>query len=279
MNNLLVTTDFSICANAAIESAFKLAHFTGSRIHLMHVAKAVEKKYYPADSDLRKKVEEQIVHNAEVLMQEWKDRAAKQQLAITTTVRIGDFQEELETFTQRAEFDMLVMGSHGSSGKREFFIGSNTQKTVRSLHMPILIVKEAIAEFPFRHVVFASSFDDNEKPAFERFLRFVRPFQPVVHLVSINTSGFFSQPYVLVQDAMAAFRKMAAPMEVEIHFYKDYTVEAGIRHMSEAIEADLVGLSNHNRRPLKRLFSGSNVEALINHSKIPVMSIDFPGLS
>lgn len=68
-------------------------------------------------------------------------------------------------------------------------------------------------------------------------------------------------------------------MEVKIHFYKDYTVEAGIRHMSESIEADLVSLSNHNRRPLKRIFSGSNVEALINHSQIPVLSIDFPRIS
>ena len=43
MNNILVPTDFSVCANAAIETAFKLAHFSGAKIHLFHVAAKINK--------------------------------------------------------------------------------------------------------------------------------------------------------------------------------------------------------------------------------------------
>ncbi|MBK7409888.1 MAG: universal stress protein [Saprospirales bacterium] len=41
------------------------------------------------------------------------------------------------------------------------------------------------------------------------------------------------------------------------------------------MHADLIGISNHERHPLKRILVGSNVEALINHSKLPVLVIDY----
>ncbi|MFT7452175.1 MAG: nucleotide-binding universal stress UspA family protein, partial [Patescibacteria group bacterium] len=51
--------------------------------------------------------------------------------------------------------------------------------------------------------------------------------------------------------------------------------DAGIRHLSDELGADLIAISNEKRHPIKRIFSGSNVEALVNHAEIPILSIDF----
>ena len=42
--------------------------------------------------------------------------------------------------------DLIVMGSHGSSGIEEIFIGSNTEKVVRHSEIPVLVIKNDIPE-------------------------------------------------------------------------------------------------------------------------------------
>ena len=98
--------------------------------------------------------------------------------------------------------------------------------------------------------------------------------KPEIHLVNVNTPGWFSQPYALSKSAMDDFKELCYPLKCYTHFYKDLNVDAGIRHLSEDIKADLVTISNFERHPIKRIFSGSSVEALVNHSEIPVLSID-----
>ena len=37
--------------------------------------------------------------------------------------------------------DLIVMGSHGASGIKEMFVGSNAEKVVRTSEVPVLVIK------------------------------------------------------------------------------------------------------------------------------------------
>lgn len=60
------------------------------------------------------------------------------------------------------------MGSHGVSGFREMFIGSNTEKVVRFSEVPVLVVKNEITSFEVRNFVFASDFSEEIKNHFKK---------------------------------------------------------------------------------------------------------------
>ena len=93
--------------------------------------------------------------------------------------------------------------------------------------------------------------------------------------MSINTSGWFGQPSLLMKEAMKDFKELCEGYNCKTHFYRDLSVDVGIRHFAKEVNADLIAVSNQNRHPLKRIFSGSNVEALVNHCESPVLSLDF----
>lgn len=276
MKNILVPTDFSACATYATKVAFELAEFYNAKIHLytkldIHSDwgsfSELEKQMYPEDL--------QKIHNAEELFEEWIEKAAEKNILIETSWSGGKLIEVVSDYVDKYSIDFIVMGSHGRSGKRELFIGSNTQRVVRTVHCPVFIVKEDLSNYKINKVVFASSFDETEKEAFQYLLDFVKPFNPEIHLVQINTSSWFSQPYILAKKSMNDFKKMCSPMNCETHFYRDWTVDAGIRNLVEKIGANLIAISNKQRHPLKRIFAGSNVEAVVNHAEVPVLSIDF----
>ena len=110
---------------------------------------------------------------------------------------------------------------------------------------------------------------------FLRFKDFVKPFLPEIHLVAIHTNSIFDPPYTISKLAMEGFKNLCAPFHCETYIYKDLNIDKGIRGFAEDIGANLIGISNHFRHPLKRMLAGSNVEALVNHADVPVLSIDY----
>src|SRR5690606_34977233 len=52
------------------------------------------------------------------------------------------FQNTFDGITEVAnknKVDLIIMGSHGASGFKEMFIGSNTEKVVRTSNTPVLV--------------------------------------------------------------------------------------------------------------------------------------------
>ncbi len=272
MKNILVPTDFSACATNAANVALQLAASYGATLHLYS---NIDIK---TDTLERSKEDERTIHNAELLLSEWREKAAYDNVTIETAWSGGKLTDEISKYVANKSIDFVVMGSHGLSGKNEFFIGSNTQKIVRTIRVPVLVVKEDMTDYQIKKVVFASNFNLSEKEPFQYLLKFLRPFNPEIHLIQINTSGWFREPYLLVKETMDDFKEMCGEMTCKTHFFRDWTIEGGIRHMSNEIAADLIAISNQQRHPLKRIFAGSNVEALINHASAPVLSIDLKGV-
>lgn len=275
MKNILLPTDFSACAKNATYAALELAAAYRATLHLYTNIDLPENWSDLSTEDQKKYPEAlQKIHNTKVLLEEWEQIAAEKNAPITTAWSSGKLVESITNYITDHQIDFVVMGSHGASGKKEHFLGSNTQKVVRSIHTPVLIIKEELTSYRINKVVFASNFNTSDKAAFQYLLDFVKPFNPEIHLLQVNTNSWFGEPRVLVKEAMEDFKSMCSTGNCKLHFFKDWTIDAGIRHLSEDIGADLVAISNQERHPLKRIFTGSNVEALVNHSKIPVLSVD-----
>jgi len=278
MKNIFVPTDFSACATNATHAAIELAAAYQATLHLYTVIDRPKDWSQLRETDRIGRVEtDQDIHNAEVLLKEWEQIAKKKNAPIKTGWATGNLLEFIESFLPENDVDFVVMGSHGISGKSEYLIGSNTQKVVRAVHTPVLIIKEKLKDYKIRSVVFASNFNTSDKRSFEYLLDFVKVFKPTIHLTQVNTSSWFGEPYVLVKEAMNDFKKIAEEkgMPCKTHFQRSWNIDAGIRHLAEELETDLIAISNEKRHPLKRIFVGSNVEALVNHANTPVLSIDF----
>ena len=267
---ILVPTDFSAQAQVAIDVALKLAKRINGEIHFFHCAENLPPDWSDKETALRK-VYEQLqgkIKTVELL-------AEKEGVLHQSKIDTGNFLTAMIDYEQAHDFDMIVMGSHGASGKQEYFIGSNTQKVIRKLHTNMLIVKEPIEKIDFEKVIFATDLGQADREAFAIFLSYLKVFKTTeVHILTIDTPGFITQPRVLVEELQKDFKKMADDYDCKTHFIRSFTIEEGIRNYSEDLGVSLIGISNLQRHPIKRIFSGSNVEMLANHTSIPVLSID-----
>ncbi|MEN0049846.1 MAG: universal stress protein [Bacteroidota bacterium] len=274
MKKILVPTDFSACANYAFEAAILLAKHLNAEIILCHNLYFLNESNYSFETACLELKGDRLqeLENINVLMQSWTDRSEG---LVKKVVYLGNYLvDALNILINKEEVELVVIGSHGKSGKNEYFMGSNAQKIVRAVHCNTLVIKEPLKELKFKDVVFASNFGQQNKAVFLRFLDFIQSFSPKVHLVYINTDPFWGLPYSIIQQEMEEYRNLCKDLACKTHYYRDFTVERGVRHISDELDADLIAISNQQRHPIKRILMGSNVEFLVNHADIPLLSLD-----
>ncbi len=281
MYKILVPTDFSTCAKNAEDVALQIAEKVGGEVHFYHKTNVLhdwqqlteeQRKPFPESAQAIKEVEANF---AKLLAAQQK---AYPNVAVKTIYSHGRLIENISDYIDSFNIDLLVMGSHGASGYNEWMIGSNTQKVVRLAHCPVLTIKNEWNKLDIKHIAFASNFDSNLKVAFEKVIQFAQLFDAQIHLLTIDTPAFYTEPQSLVLESMETFKKLCkGRVKCTLHSYYHMTTFRGIRDFTVNNTMDMVAIATHGRQFLGRLFFGSFAETLVNHLETPLLTVNIKG--
>lgn len=270
MKKIIVPTDFSDCANNALKVASDIAKKNNAEIHLVHVYELPVYGFAEANVDIIKN-RKMINHLDGKLNEISKLDFAKGVKLKKHIISDKKIWEALES-KKFSDADLFVMGSHGVSGWREFFIGSNTEKVVRHADCPVLVVKEWYDNFEIKDMVFASNFSKETDLAFIKVKKLANLFNSKIHLLKVITQGNF-EPTHLVLKTMKDFVRKFYLTNYSINIYNDETIENGILNFSGSLNADLIAMETHGRTGISHIINGSITEDLVNHIPYPVLSI------
>ncbi|MEM7185512.1 MAG: universal stress protein [Bacteroidota bacterium] len=274
MKKIIVPVDFSDHSEYALEVAAQLANKHEAEIvvvHMMGLSQAVINK---EDSQ---EVFEAMYHIklAKKQFEEFLDKDYLEGIKVHSTVQNYKIFEEVDNVAKEFGGDLIVMGSHGTTGLREVFVGSNTEKVVRTASVPVLVVKQRLPEFEVERMVFACDFSKEFIPAFNEARAIANLLGSQLKLVYVNTPDRFlksSEMEAKALEFLASAGDNALDMLNEIMYYSDTTVEDGIFGYSASYDADVIAVPTHGRRGLAHFFNGSIGEEMVNHSKIPVIT-------
>lgn len=271
MKKILVPTDFSEHAGYALKVAAQIAKKNGGEIFLLHM---LELPHQASDAvgsghDLP---EIMLFKNAAInRLEDLMDEPCLDGLKVSEIIQFELAFDGIMNISKKNDVDLIVMGSHGASGFKEMFIGSNAEKVVRNSDIPVLIIKKEAGDFQVNKFVFASDFSDEIKKPFAKVVEFANKFEAELHLVMINTPSSF-KPTHLAQEIMSGFVSNFSINKFSTHIYNDVNVESGILNFANHINADLIGMSTHGRKGLAHFFNGSISEDLVNHALKPVVT-------
>ena len=271
MKRILVPTDFSQHAEYALRVAAQIARENNSEIVLLHM---LELPHQASDamgsgSDIPEIMffKNQAITKLEELM----DADYLEGINVSEVIQFEKAFEGIIAVSKKNNIDFIVMGSHGASGFREMFIGSNTEKVVRSSDVPVLVIKGESGEFKAGNFVFASDFSQEIKKPFKQLVDFAGAFKSHLNLVMINTPNSFKSTHV-AEKIMREFIKEFNYPDYSLHIYNDVNVEKGILNFSNAVKADVIGMCTHGRTGFAHFFNGSISEDLVNHAVRPVIT-------
>lgn len=142
-DRILVPTDGSQPAAAAIDEAIDLARVHDAELHALYVVEPIPLGRYstgpgPASSEWDDVVEEQRTEGEDAVA-EVTDRAGED-VTVVESIEHGKPAAEILAYVDDADVDAIVMGTHGRSGVDRLVVGSVTEKVVRKSDVPVLTV-------------------------------------------------------------------------------------------------------------------------------------------
>jgi len=277
MLNILVPTDFSDCANNATEAAASIAKRTGAKLYIMHI---INMPTYESNTTI------ETVHNvpeALFIMKHVRKKFAAlmslpmfEGIDLEEIIEFNTVYEAISEHASKVSADLIIMGTHGASGREEFLVGSNTERVIRTAEVPVLTIKNRHQNFDVKDIVFASNFFEESYGIFENIKSFARAFNARIHLLKVVTPSHFETTRYSIK-LMESFVK-ATNLDVDhsINIYNDSKIENGIHHFTEEISADMIAMETHGRTGIQHMLWGSITESVANHSKIPILSMKIP---
>lgn len=142
IRTVLVPTDFSEPADAALQYALALAQEFGSRVHLLHVVP--EPYVYPWGTEMS------TLPLADLLAQA--EGGARQRLGeivaalpappggIESSTAVGPPVDRILDYVRDRAVDLIVMGTHGRGMVGHLLLGSVVERVIRRAVVPVLTV-------------------------------------------------------------------------------------------------------------------------------------------
>ncbi len=271
MKTIIVPIDFSEQSEYALKVAASLAIKHDSEILALHMLELNEamisssEGFHPEQTVFLLKLAEKRIN-------EFLDKPyLKDVRKITPIIKHFKVFGEVNDVVEKHNADIIIMGSHGTDGLKEIFVGSNAEKVVRNSKIPVLVIKDELEDFKADDFVFACAFKEESLAAYHKAKNFADKLGAKLHLLYINTPG---DNFLSTKDAYERVSKymQKAGSGMEVVIYNDYSVEKGVLNYSENINADMIGIPTHGRKGLSHFFMGSIGEDIANHSKIPVIT-------
>jgi nucleotide-binding universal stress UspA family protein len=145
IRNVLVPTDFSDTAAAAVDYGRTLAEQFSATLHLVHVVDDVALKTIAAEGfasympDLQRAIDDSARKQLDAVA----GRSGAASATIRRVIMSNQAAEAIVTYAASAAIDMIVIGTHGRTGVSRLLYGSVAERVVRTAPCPVLTVHAA----------------------------------------------------------------------------------------------------------------------------------------
>lgn len=268
MKKILVPCDFSKPAINAYRFALDLAAQSKGTIHLLNVVElpVLNDTMLMPVLGVEKQLLDELHQNAGIRFKKITDKYKAEGVSVSSKVEVGAVSSVLREYITREAIDIVVMGTHGASGIRELFVGSNAEKMVRRSPVPVLVVKD-YDKRPVKNIVFPNTLDtEGQEDLVMKVKSLQNFFKARLHIVWINTPFNFTSDEV-TNARLGAFAKRFMLKDYAIHIFNDISEEQGIQAFSNSVKGDLIAMATHGRKGISHLLNGSLAEDVVNHNK------------
>ena len=275
IKNILVPTDFSKTASLAIEHAAFMARLFKADLYLLHtieIQETIYTIYNPAIPVFDLKQIEKI--SFQQLSTPAKKLKKEHAITVNVLCSRGKVSHEIIEAVNDYNIDLVIMGTHGTSGFNEFFMGSNSHKTVTTCSCPVITVQTHAKRIGFTNIVLPIDDSMHSRQKVNQTITLAKKYAAKIHILGLLDKDGETDPkkFKIKLDSVEKAIKKAG-LSYDCKVVKGDNLAATAMKYSKKVKADLIVVLTDHESRLTGMFLGAFAKQIVNHSKIPVMSI------
>ncbi len=289
LKQILVPTDFSENARHAVSYATELAKRCSAKIHLLHTPVIptyllMDLSYSPGPEAVTR-----ILNDSQAALDEQAKDLAAAGVEYFTVIREGTVHEVIRDYAREHDVDLVVVGTHGRAGVSKLMYGSVTERVIKTVHTPIIIIPPEGGTMP-SSIVIAYDFSAPAKRAAEVACAIHQLFGGPLHIVHsyLDVWGEYTDRGAVVGEA-AEKRRQALHLgleemleteskelfsgeapSIQTHLVTGDPAE-GLLRVAHDVDATLICAGTTGKSGIERLLIGSVARRLLHDSKVPLL--------
>jgi nucleotide-binding universal stress UspA family protein len=288
---ILVGTDFSETAAAALDWAVELARQQGAAVELVHAVTVPPSMpgYIPS---VGVDFQEEVRRAAEARLAETASTLGGRGVAITTVLFPGTPSQVILDRAEATGAMAVVLGTRGLTGLRHLLLGSTAQRVVHGAGCPVLSVHpgDLGKHREIRAILVPTDFSEDAGLAIATAHRLLAPLERDARLVLLNVYNLPIEYTAYGAVPTSIHYLEDAGLEAERRLYEaaqalqreGLTVETvsrqgdpahAIAEEAEARGIDLIAMGTRGLTGLRHLLLGSTAERVVEYAPCPVMTV------
>ncbi len=290
MKKLLVATDFSSTARAALRFARTLSGHTGATLELITVSRDPRADTWVTLSGNPDTHTDGVTSAARSELERLCDEVlSKEDLSEAPVhVRVGEVTQSVLAVAQDTDADVVVCGATGTTRLQALFFGATANRLVRQSTLPVLIVPDSDADAPAIDTVLAPV-DMSETS--KRSLRLAADIahaasarlvilhaaiappsknDPFIAHMAKSPKAWRAEIDAKIDTFLADALPGVTPAEILVR--TERPAEAILEAAKES-NADLICMGTHGRSGLARFQLGNTAERILRRAPCPVLTV------
>lgn len=294
IKRIMCATDFSESSDHALSYGIALAKEFNAKLYVCHVVDLTSAGIYGeaflAFEDQQNRIQKRALEDLKTLLE-------KQAVDWEPVVTSGRASDEVTRMAQEKGVDLVVSATHGRSGLKRVIIGSVTERLMRTLPCPLMVVRGREEDFMdpgrqeirMKRVLVGCDFSPDSDLAFQYGLSLAQEFQSELHLVHVIETPAYKDLLKLTAEVREELKQDLrstlhgkltdmVPQEALAWCTPKTTLLAGQPHeeiLKYAVvnDADLIVLGVRGRGQVETLLVGSTTDRVARSAPCPVLSV------
>ncbi len=293
---IVCATDLSDAAHPTLRHSIALAQEFQSRLLVCHVVDLPTPSMY---GEAYLAPEEHLNRNLDYARQHIDAFMADQAVHWEPRICVGQPADELNRIAREDRAQLVVAATHGRKGLKRLLLGSVTERLMRTLSCPLLVVRgggvRPVAPggaLRFRRILVGCDFSPDADLALQHALGLAQEFESELHLVHVIEMPTYTE---LLKPVLEHRRSSTAAIKTFIQDKIDALIPEDVRHWCQTTTAlregppyaellayareaavDLMVLGSRGHGMLDTMLIGSTTDRVIRHAECTVLSVSLP---
>jgi nucleotide-binding universal stress UspA family protein len=268
---ILVGIDFSDCSINALEHALTIADKAEANVVMVWINRPdSSQEIFSTEPE---NLIEEVNKRFNELVNKYKYGLEKG--TITYMIRKGKVYQEIVKAADELDAFLIVIGTHGSSGFEEFWIGSNANRIVTATERPIITIRGGVdINRTLTKIVMPvdSTVESRQKVPLTALL--AKYFEAEIHVLAMHTT-IVDEVRARVIEYTKQVERYLLENEVKFHTEEveaDNITDAAIEYATR-VNANLISITDEQETTTANLWLGPYAQQMVNHSPIPVLCV------
>ena len=272
--NILVSTDFSEQGDNAIKTAVAICKQHNAVLHLIHV---VESRYIintpQTDTAVLAIIKEIDRDSRNRLYNVFENVIREHHIPVQIHMPTGIPFDEICKAATEMPIDLIVMGTHGASGVREFFMGTTAYSVIKNTTKPVLTIPASFARQYFSKILFPIRPVNGIKEKYEFIKSLANNPEVAIHFATLclpEEEELLAIQKEEIKEIETSMDKQGIIFSNEIFLCKNFAQK--VLDVSDNVNADLIVINATLDYKWTQFFVGPYTQQIVNHAKVPVLS-------